>query len=57
MPTYEFHKMNSMVCKIVHNYRMFTPKAFKWENKSSHNFAYISNISIYKQFFKSQGLK
>ena len=30
-------------------------KLFKWENKSSHNFAYISNISTYKQFLKPQG--
>ena len=30
-------------------------KLFEWENKSGRKFAYISNISTYKQFLKPQG--
>ena len=47
MQGYEFNQMNRMVCKFVHLNRMYTHKAFKRENKSKHNFAYISNISTY----------
>ena len=43
----EFNKMNRMVCKLVHHKSINTHKARKWENKSKHNFAYISNISTY----------
>ena len=52
MQRYGFHFINIMVSKNVHSNRMLAPKAFKWGNKSSHNFAYISNISTYKQFSK-----
>ena len=56
MHTYEFRKINRMVFKYVHVHpnRMFAPKAFKWETKSSYNLAYINNISTYKQFLKAK---